>query len=277
VQDSSSQLLFWCDEVRAFQPADRNEELGAVLVADSFLVEDGQVRGWEEHRLRFNESCLLASYTPDPDVHPQLANALPGQGRWFPRLELVESGDSLRLRLHVRRAPSRCTEIAVWPVRPSQALRSPRLKGPDLRFLVALRTAAKERGAHEALMLDARGLAVEGALSNLMWWDGDVLCAVPDEAPILPGVTRALLLRVAAADAQPVRFAVPRLEDLRDREVWLTNSLHGISRVVAWTDGTGGTFEAARAERWYRRLDAFARPIPSRANVGVGDCQEAVI
>lgn len=264
MQSNPSSLFVWCDEVGGFQPVDQGEGIGAVLVVDSFLVEDGQVRGWEEHRLRFNESCRIAGYSPQAEVHSQLARTLPTVGRWFPRIELVQADDALQLWLHVRPAPSRQRKITVWPMLPRQALHSPRLKGPDLRFLVALRAQAQALGAHEALMLDDRGLAIEGALSNLMWWDQDVLCAVPEEAPILPGVTRALLLRIAHEEGRQVRLAVPRLDDLRSREVWLTNSLHGISRVAAWTDGVGGTFEPGRAEAWYRRLDLFARPISGR-------------
>jgi branched-subunit amino acid aminotransferase/4-amino-4-deoxychorismate lyase len=256
-----AEALLWSDDTDDFRREHRAEDPQAVLVADSFLLEEGRVRGWEEHRRRFDESCLGVGYASAANVYERLAAILPRTGRWFPRVELVALSSGLLIRLHVRPTLERRAEITVWPVTPARALVNPRHKGPDLQFLVALRAQAEERGAHEALMLDDDGCAIEGALSNLLWWEDDVLCAVPDDAPILPGVTRALLLRIAQARGQTVRLAIPRLADLRGREVWLTNSLHGVSRVRAWSDGAASTFAPRRAEEWHARLETFARPI----------------
>jgi branched-subunit amino acid aminotransferase/4-amino-4-deoxychorismate lyase len=253
--------LLWSEDAGDFRREHRDEDPQAVLVADSFLLDDGRVRGWDEHRRRFDESCLGVGYAPAANVYERLAGILPAAGRWFPRVELVALSSGLRIRLHVRPTLARRAEITVWPVTPARALINPRHKGPDLQFLVALRAQAQARGAHEALMLDDDGCAIEGALSNLLWWEDDVLCAVPDDAPILPGVTRALLLRIARGRGQTVRLAIPRLADLRGREVWLTNSLHGVSRVSAWSDGAASAFGPWRAEEWHARLETFARPI----------------
>jgi len=258
---SYDEPLLWCEHAGDFRREHPAEDAQAVLVADSFLLDDGRVRGWDEHRRRFDESCRGVGHAPAANVYGRLAEILPAAGRWFPRVEFVALSSGHRIRLHVRPAPARRAEITVWPVTPAEALINPRHKGPDLQFLVALRAQAQARGAHEALMLDDRGFAVEGALSNLMWWEDDVLCAVPDDAPILPGVTRALLLRIAQARGQAVRLAIPRLADLRGREVWLTNSLHGVSRVSAWSDAAASVFGPWRSEEWHARLDAFARPI----------------
>jgi branched-subunit amino acid aminotransferase/4-amino-4-deoxychorismate lyase len=260
---SSEEPLLWHDEAGEFRREHRAEGPRAVLVADSFLLEDGCVRGWDEHRRRFEESCRGVGYALAANVYEQLARILPAAGRWFPRVELVSLSRGDRVRLHLRPAPTRLAQITVWPVTAAEALINPRHKGPDLQFLVALRAQARARGAHEALMLDDRGHAIEGALSNLLWWEDDVLCAVPEHAPILPGVTRALLLGSARASGQAVRLAIPRLADLRGREVWLTNSLHGVSRVSAWSDGAASVSGRWRAEQWHARLGAFALPIPS--------------
>jgi branched-subunit amino acid aminotransferase/4-amino-4-deoxychorismate lyase len=254
--------LLWSQDAGDFRREDRAGDAQAVLVADSFLLDEGRVRGWNEHRFRFDESCRGVGHAPAANVYDRLAELLPRTGRWFPRVELVATSTrSHRIRLHVRPARARRAEITVWPVTPDRALVNPRHKGPDLQFLVALRAQAEARGAHEALMLDDDGCAIEGALSNLLWWEDDVLCAVPEDAPILPGVTRALLLRIARARGQAVRLAIPRLAELRGREVWLTNSLHGVGRVGAWSDGAASAFGPRRAEEWHARLETFARPI----------------
>ena len=60
------------------------------------------------------------------------------------------------------------------------------------------------------MIADADGRLLEGAYTSLLWWEDDALCAVPDDAPILDGVTRALLLGLAADAAAEVRFRRPR-------------------------------------------------------------------
>ena len=57
---------------------------------------------------------------------------------------------------------------------------------------------------------DADGRLLEGAFTSLLWWEGETLCAVPDDAPILPGITRALLLELARERGTPVAQRRPR-------------------------------------------------------------------
>ena len=84
---------------------------------------------------------------------------------------------------------------------------APRVKGPDLERLGALRERAAAHGAGEAVLADADGRLLEGAYTSLLWWEGETLCAVPDEAPILPGITRALLIELAGERGAPSRSA----------------------------------------------------------------------
>ena len=50
-----------------------------------------------------------------------------------------------------------------------------------------LRERAAGRGAGEAVLADADGRLLEGAYTSLLWWEGETLWAVPDDAPICPG------------------------------------------------------------------------------------------
>jgi len=66
--------------------------VGRVLVADSWLVEDGRVRALDVHRQRFAGSVADAA----PDLTSQVeafwsacVAELPREGAWFPRVELV--------------------------------------------------------------------------------------------------------------------------------------------------------------------------------------------
>ena len=239
---------------------------GAVAAAESWLVDDGRARGLDRHWARFARGCAeagLAIASPRAAVEA----ALPATGRWFPRVEARAGGE---VRLAVRPAPPRAPEVVAWVADGPDPRRAPRRKGPDLERLGALRAAAARHGAGEAVIADADGRLLEGAYTSLLWWEDDALCAVPDDAPILDGVTRALLLGLAADAGAEVRFRRPTPAGLDGREVWLTSALHGIRAVTRWVaDGANGVpAQAGRAERaaaWQARLEALAVPVGAAA------------
>ena len=239
---------------------------GEVAAAESWLVDDGRARGLDRHWARFARGCAeagLAIGSPRAAVE----EALPATGRWFPRVEARADGE---VRLAVRPAPPRAPEVVAWIADGPDPRRAPRRKGPDLERLGALRAAAARHGAGEAIIADASGRLLEGAYTSLLWWEDDALCAVPDDAPILAGVTRALLLGLAADAGAEVRFRRPTPAALDGREVWLTSALHGIRAVTGWVaDAARGVPERAgaaeRAAVWQARLDALAVPVAAAA------------
>jgi branched-subunit amino acid aminotransferase/4-amino-4-deoxychorismate lyase len=233
---------------------------GEVAVAESWLVDDGCARGLERHWERFARGCAAAGLdTAAPRA--AVEHALPARGRWFPRVEVRGDGE---LRLAVRPAPPRQPEVVAWVFDGPDPRRAPRRKGPDLERLGALRSDAARRGAGEALLRDRDGRLLEGAYTSLLWWEDETLYAVPDDAPILDGVTRALLLDVAAAAGVGVRHRRPAAAELDGCEVWLTSALHGIRTVTRWAGGEGGAARAGtpgRAAEWQARLEALAVPV----------------
>jgi len=226
----------------------------AIAVAESFLVDEGRVRGLDRHRDRFARGCAEAGLDPAAPW-AALERALPATGRWFPRLELRAGGGP---HVAIRPAPAREPEVVARVFDGPDPRRRPRRKGPDLERLGALRAEVARHGAGEALLRDADGRLLEGAYTSLLWWEDETLWAVPDDAPILDGVTRALLLGIAAADGVPVRHRRPRPEELAGREVWLTSALHGIRAVVSGPDGSLPAGPAPRAAAWQTRLEALA-------------------
>ncbi|MGI5529475.1 aminotransferase class IV [Streptomyces syringium] len=208
-----------------------------LLAADSWLVQDGAARAVEGHRRRFAAACAEAGGPPAEQVDAfwdAALSRLPATGEWFPRAELVADGSGTRLQFRIRPAPARTTSVQVWISGRSDQRTLPRRKGPDLDHLGELRAAAIAVGANEALLTTPSGLVLEGATANLLWWDGDALCAVDPTLRVLPGVTSAWVLKLAAERGIPVRLrrAVPA--DLAGREAWFTNALHGIRPVTAW-------------------------------------------
>jgi branched-subunit amino acid aminotransferase/4-amino-4-deoxychorismate lyase len=249
-----------------------DEPAGTLLAADSWLVEDGAVRGHDAHWSRFAGCCgelgvragVLARFRSG------VTAALPRTGRWFPRVELMAGavGDGAgarsapdagpaRLRLRLRPAPPAAREARVIVAPPGDPRSRPRRKGPDLDLLLALRARAVAAGADELLLCDDEGRLLEGALASLLWWEDDTLCTTPDERT-LPGVTRALLLASARERGVAVRVRAPVPAELAGRETWLTNALHGI-RVVSW--GQQPAQPARRRAPWQAELDRAAQPL----------------
>jgi branched-subunit amino acid aminotransferase/4-amino-4-deoxychorismate lyase len=177
-----------------------------LLAADSWLVDDGRARAVERHWARFGATC--AEHGVDAaalgEFRAQVEEELPARGRWFPRVELRADG---ALALALRPAPAREATIVAWVADVPDPRREPRRKGPDLQRLAELRERAAAYGAGEAVIADGDGRLLEGAYTSLLWWEGETLWAVPDDAPILPGVTRALLVGRAGA-ARPSSSAV---------------------------------------------------------------------
>jgi len=89
---------------------------------------------------------------------------------------------------------------------------------------VMMRQKAAEEGAFEALWVHD-GLAVEGAASNLFAvFDGEARTP-PDGPRVLPGITRDVVLELAADEGLPVGTGAITAEALAAAdEVWLTSS-----------------------------------------------------
>jgi branched-subunit amino acid aminotransferase/4-amino-4-deoxychorismate lyase len=234
---------------------------GALLAADSWVVDAGWVRAVDAHWARFGDSCRVHGVDTAELARFRAAvtAAVPAAGRWFPRVELTDRG----LALRVRPAPPPAREARVVVAAPGDPRRCPRRKGPDLALLLRLRERARAAGADELLLRDEAGALREGALSSLLWWEDGTLCTTPDEHT-LPGVTRALLLDVARRRGVGVRVRSPLPRELAGREVWLTSALHGIRVVSEWLEPAQAAGPPERAATWRDLLNArSSRPSPA--------------
>ncbi len=85
--------------------------------------------------------------------------------------------------------------------------------------------ARLETEADEALMLDSAGTVTEGATSNLFFVREGVLHTPSLSGPILPGITRSVVLELADEDGIPTRIGRYTPADVRDAdEVFMTNT-----------------------------------------------------
>jgi branched-chain amino acid aminotransferase len=99
---------------------------------------------------------------------------------------------------------------------------------------VAAQAEARAAGADEALFLDTAGHLAEGAASNVFLVVGGALWTPPLSCGVLPGITRGVVLELAAASGIPVREEPVPPGALRDAdEAFLTSSLRALVPVVA--------------------------------------------
>jgi branched-chain amino acid aminotransferase len=126
--------------------------------------------------------------------------------------------------------------------------------GNYLENILAVR-AAHERGANDALMVDAGGRVVQGASANVFFVSSGRLTTPPLDTGILPGITRELVLELAAALAISVELRAPLVAELSlFDEIFMSSSVRGLAPVVevdgarVGTSRPGPVFVALRAE-----------------------------
>jgi len=227
----------WCDV-----------NTGDVRVADSFVVVDGAVVGFDRHIERFSRSVQSIHADFDSESFRNgLKTVLPRRGDWFPRVEALDYSSGLLVRVINRPAPDREDTVAVATAS-SDPRRFPHIKGPDLQRLGALRRETNP-SAGEAIILD-NGFVAEGAWSSVVWWENGVLHRVADDIPRLDGVTESVIIEGARRLGAPVIDARRTPEQLDGCEVWILSSLHGIRVVSEWIGGPAVSQEPGRVDFW---------------------------
>lgn len=105
--------------------------------------------------------------------------------------------------------------------------------GNYLVAVLANRQAA-ESGAKEALISNVAGEVVEGATSNVFWFEGGKLWTPPLSAGILAGITRHHILRAAGNLKWAVEMRVPKVRELVESDgVFISSSLREMLPVVS--------------------------------------------
>lgn len=208
-------------------------------VADSYLVSSGMARAVLRHFERFANSIVDDQVTTSqlPEFFSAVLENTPDSEDWFPRLEYRSSQPlGQRLFLRMRPAPERTESCTLWTLDEPDSRVSPVIKGPDLSLCQKFRRVANMHGADEAVLVDAQGFIADGALSSIVWWRDDVLCAPDDRTQWLPSITRELIFELASQAGYASREEHVKPEDLSGCEVWSLSALQGIRAVVSWGD-----------------------------------------
>ena len=238
--------------------------VGQLAVADSWLVEDGRARSLKEHYSRFENWVKDISDRNDvQDFCNAVTGLIPCDGRWFPRIELLQNDTSgeTQLVFRLRNAPEQIDSMTLWSYSEPDPRVNPLVKGPDLSLGMQMRRAAQMHGADEAVILNTEGYILEGALSAIVWFREDVLCAPGEDLDWIPSITRKEVFAIAEQMGLGTRFEKVKPADLVDLEIWGLSSLHGIRPVDEWVELGGPVGQPRHLEAFNKRLRMLSTSI----------------
>jgi para-aminobenzoate synthetase/4-amino-4-deoxychorismate lyase len=222
-------------------------------------VTDGLAAGLDEHLARLEASTveLYGKQLPQ-GLAPDLAALLRAPG------EAARPSGRLRVTARPVGGPLQVTVevVPAGPAPPAVTLRPVLVAGGlgphkwrDRRLLASL--AEPSNPDEQPLLVDANGDVLETDRGNAFVVAGGVLQTPPLDGRLLPGVTRAAVLRIAGEAGIPVKEAPLTLENVAGAdEVFVTNSVGGIGRV--------------RSGPVVELLTAALAAIPPRAGVARG-------
>jgi hypothetical protein len=236
-----------------------------LAIADSWLVEGGRCRSLQAHFERFSRWTELQSpesLSQLPVFFEAVTQTIPLDGRWFPRIELHrEQPIGKQLHLRLRESPEQLGNAILWTYGEPDPRSQVDIKGPDLSIGMQLRRRANMMGADEAVILDSSGYICEGALSALVWWRGEVLCAPNSETAWLDSITRREVFAIAEQMGLTTRTEKVKPADLVETEVWMLSSLQGIRPVVNWLDLGGPVATPTHVDAFNKRLRLLSSSI----------------
>ena len=154
--------------------------------------------------------------------------------------------------------------------RPTPDVLDPRVKSLNYLNNVMAKLEARQRGADEALLLNADGNVAEAAVANLFAVRDDVLSTPPGTDAALEGVTRATVLELAADLGIAARErTLGRFDLFAASEVFLTGSGAGLVPVRSLDartigDGRPGPVYARVREAFFAAAPGLGVPFEPR-------------
>jgi branched-chain amino acid aminotransferase len=232
--EATCETLGMPDAVPADLPVRVAETLDANGLADAY-VRVSVTRGVQPGKL-----------TPQPDVDPTVVVVVKPLPRGGLDGEAVWDDHATVQTVKTRRVPSNAV--------PADAKTHNYLNGIMARL--ELRRASNEGyQPDEALVRDAAGHLQEGTTSNV-FFVADGTLKTPATGELLPGITRELVLELAAEESFPVETGTYDVDDVRDAdEAFLTNTTWEV-RPVDRVDGlqVGGGPITSLCRRLYDEL-----------------------
>jgi para-aminobenzoate synthetase/4-amino-4-deoxychorismate lyase len=249
----------------------------ALGVFTSLRVTRGRGRDLDRHLARLDDSTwrLFGKNLP-PGIRTDLAARLAEAPSGRLRLTARPFGGPIHVTAEVVPVGPAPAAVGLYPITVAGGLGAHKWR--DRRILDHARERAGLGADQHLLILDASGDVLETDRANVFAVIDGVLRTAPADGRLLPGITRAAVLRLAAQDGIPAKeepFSTRLLR--RATEVFITNSIHGIIPVRALARAQqAGTGPAGADASWpagplSRRLrSALARQPVSTSSPDVG-------
>jgi para-aminobenzoate synthetase/4-amino-4-deoxychorismate lyase len=203
-------------------------------VFSSLLVTDGRTRGLADHLARLASSVrdLYGKDLPaglQSDLAACLASAPTGRLR----ITVRPVGGPLQPTIEiVPLQPAPAPAITLRPVTVAGGIGG--RKWRDRRLLAALNAQAGSAADQQVLIADETGEILETDRANVFAVIDDVLLTPPADGRLLPGTTRAAVMRAARAHGIKVGQKPLTLDELASAtEVFVTNAVVGVLPVTA--------------------------------------------
>jgi len=139
---------------------------------------------------------------------------------------------------------------------------NPQIKSLNFLNNILAKIEAIQADVYEAVMLNAEGFLTEGTISNIFFVIDGVLCTPAVECGILDGITRSLVLDLAARSGVTVREGRFTVDDIRSAsEVFLTNTTMEVMPVRRVDDREYqvGEVSVSLLSHYRREVSAYVR------------------
>lgn len=231
---------------------------------ETLRVYGGEIFEWEAHAERLTATCetlgLERAAPPRADLRERVTETVAANdlADAYARLSITRGVQPGKLTPDPRVAPTVVVIVSDLPrggIRGESVWDDPatlrtvqRRRPPDAalpadakthNYLTGVLARLELRGtdADEAILRDTEGDVTEGATSNVFFVDGGTLKTPARSLPLLPGVTRDVVLELAREEGLPVETGAYGVGDLRAAdELFLTNSTWEV-RPVTDVDG----------------------------------------
>ncbi len=203
-----------------------------VGVFETLRADSGKIHDLSAHLVRLRHSAALVGIKIPPlsILAKHLKHAARNHSASVLRVKLVCTKTDVVIEARpLPIDPAREHGIAVTVVSADRSI--PEAKALPYYREYAAHHEAGRKGYGEALLRRSDGSVTEGAYSNLFFVkDGMIWTAEHD---MLPGITRAIMIKLAKRMKIPVHFVcLQELDMWHAEEIFLTSSLHGITPVI---------------------------------------------
>ncbi len=237
----------------------------AMGVFTSVRVADGRGHDLDGHIARLDDSAwqLFGKHLP-PSFHTDLAACLAGRPSGRLRVTARPVGGPLKVTVEVIPANPAPDTVSLHPVTIPGGLGAH--KWLDRRLLARMTDVAGLEPDEHLLIQDRNGELLETDRANVFAVIDGVLHTPPADGRLLPGITRAAVLRLAGCDGIATKEEpISRQRLLEASEVFVTNSMQGVVPVRSLAGLTAAREAGPIASHLQRALAARSVGVPSPA------------